>query len=406
MSDLIAHRLRDLLGEASVEQTADQLPRALPESTEAVAAVCAAAHAAGWRLRVEGRGSWLPADAPADLVLSTAALDKVARIAAADLVATAQAGVTMSRLAAALAAEGTWLALDPPGRPDRTLGSVVATGTAGPLRHRFGAVRDQVVGCTLVTTDGRIVPAGGRVTKNVAGYDLVKLMVGGFGAFGIVTEVHLRLRALPAADLTLLATGERDPLTLLARELEAARLDAAAVELLSPAVAAGPAWALAVRLAGHRAAVEAEALRARELAAGAGWQSIEGDRGASFWQGVARAMAGEPVSLRFGVLAEGLDETLDLLRQRLDLGRVSAGAARGGLRWSGVTDLATLREVRHLLATREIPVTVERAPWGLRHATGHFGAYREGVGSLVAELRRRFDPSGLIQVALDGSEGD
>ena len=62
--------------------------------------------------------------------------------------------------------------------------------------------------------------------------------------------------------------------------------------------------------------------------------------------------------------------------------------------------------MRHLLATREIPVTVERAPWGLRHATGHFGAYREGVGSLVAELRRRFDPSGLIQVALDGSEGD
>lgn len=405
MSGPIAGRLRELLGEGAVEQTADHLPRALPESTEAVAAVLAVAHEAGWRVRVEGRGCWLPGDAPADLVVSTAALDRIVRVAAADLVMTAQGGTPLARVAQAAAAQGTWLAMDPPGRPDRSIGSVLATGTAGPLRHSAGPIRDQVLGCTLVTGDGRIVQPGGRVTKNVAGYDLVKLVVGGFGAFGIVTEAHLRLRALPDTDLTLLARGERDPLTLLARELDAARLDAAAIELLSPAAAADPNWVLAVRGLGQAEPVAAEADRARQLAGGTPWQALEGERSAAFWQAVGRAMGGGAVSLRLGVLPEGLDETLDLLHQRLDLGLVSAGAARGGVRWSGSTEPDVILELRRLLAGREIPLTLDRAPWAIRRATGHFGAYREGVGRLVGDLRSRFDPGRQLQVALDADHG-
>lgn len=406
MNQPIADRLRELLGDGAVEQSADHLPRALPESTESVAAVCAAAHQAGWRVRVEGRGSWLPHDAPADLVISTAALDRVIRVAAADLVLTTQAGAPMSRVAQTAAAQGAWLAMDPPGRPDRSIGSVLATGTAGPLRHGIGPIRDQVLGCTLVTGDGRIVQPGGRVTKNVAGYDLMKLMVGGFGAFGIVTEAHLRLRALPVADLTLVTRGERDPLTLLARELEAARLEAAAIELLSPAAAADASWVLAVRGLGQADPVAAEAERAQRVAVGAPWQALEGERSAAFWQAASRAMGGGTVSLRFGVLAEGLDETLDLLHQRLDLGLVSAGAGRGGLRWCGNADPGAMVELRRLLAAREIPVTLERAPWSIRRATGHFGAYREGVGRIVGALRRRFDPGDQFQVTLDADHAD
>ena len=87
----------------------------------------------------------------------------------ADLVATVQAGTPIEALRRRLADEGMWLALDPPGRPERSLGSVVATATAGPLRHGFGPVRDHVLGCTVATGDGRLVRAGGRVVKNVAG---------------------------------------------------------------------------------------------------------------------------------------------------------------------------------------------------------------------------------------------
>jgi glycolate oxidase FAD binding subunit len=281
--------------------------------------------------------------------------------------------------------------------------SVVATGTTGALRHRLGPVRDQVLGCTVVTGDGRIIGAGGRVAKNVAGYDLVKLQVGGFGAFGVITVLHLRLRALPGADLTLLTRGERDPLTLRARTLEAHGLDAACCELLSPAAAADATWVLAIRLVGPDRAVADEAARVRALASPADWTALDGDRAAAFWRDTARAMGGGTVSIRLGVLAEGVDETLDLLRQRLDLGLVSAGAARGGVRWSGDTDAAKLRELRHHFAAREIPLTLERAPWPVRSVTGHFGAYREGVGALVGELRQRFDPTSLLQVCLDGS---
>src|SRR6185436_8983503 len=155
-----------------------------------------------------------------------------------DLVATVQAGTPIESLRRRLADEGMWLAIDPPGRPERTLGSVVATATAGPLRHGFGPVRDHVLGCTVATGDGRLVNAGGRVVKNVAGYDLTKLQVGGFGGFGIIAEVHLRLRALPRADVTLLARGPRDELTSGARELLASHLLPGALELLSPALAA------------------------------------------------------------------------------------------------------------------------------------------------------------------------
>src|SRR6476646_4907058 len=112
-----------------------------------------------------------------------------------------------------------WRAVDPPGRPDRTLGSIIATGTSGPLRHGFGPVRDHVLGCTVVTGDGRIVKPGSRVVKNVAGYDLTKLHVGSFGGFGIVTEAHLRLRALPRADVTAISRGSRDAQSAVARDL-------------------------------------------------------------------------------------------------------------------------------------------------------------------------------------------
>ena len=174
---------------------------------------------AAWPTRRDGRsGSRVrapgsPPDAPADLAVSTRALDQVLSVSPADLVATVQAGTTHDALRRRLADEGMWLAVDPPGRPDRSLGSIVATGTAGPLRHGLGPIRDHLLGCTVATGDGRLVKAGGKVVKNVAGYDLTKLQVGGFGGFGIIAELHLRLRALPRADVTLLARGARDDLS-------------------------------------------------------------------------------------------------------------------------------------------------------------------------------------------------
>ena len=401
MSDQIFTRLRALLGTTGVERDSQGIPRATPESPDALSLVCRLAHEEGWKIRVEGRSTWLAPDAPADLVVSTRGLEQVVSVSPADLVATVQAGTPLEVLRRRLADYGMWLALDPPGRPERSIGSVVATATAGPLRHGFGPVRDHVLGCSVATGDGRLVNAGGKVVKNVAGYDLTKLQVGGFGGFGIIAEVHLRLRALPRADVTLMARGTRDALTSAARDLMAANLLPAALELLSPALAAEADWILAARFVGTEAAVQADVRRLGSQGE-LNWVQLPAERTAAFWSVAARGSLGGPVTLRLGVLGDGVDEAIDLLAHDLDEGLVSAGAGQGMIRWTGDASLERLRSLRRAAASREIPMTLERAPWALRRALGHFGAYREGVGKIVGRLRGTFDPGQCLNVALEG----
>ena len=307
MSDTIFTRLRALLGTTGVERDGDGVPRATPDTPDALTLVCRLAHEEGWKIRVEGRGTWLPADAPADLAVSTRGLEQIVSVSPADLVATVQAGTSLEALRRRLADYGMWLAIDPPGRPERSIGSVVATATAGPLRQGFGPVRDHVLGCAVATGDGRLVNAGGRVVKNVAGFDLTKLQVGGFGGFGIIAEIHLRLRALPRADVTLLARGARDELTSGARELIDAQVLPGALELLSPALAAEADWVLAARLVGTDAAVQADVRRLSSVGE-LQWQPLPADRTAAFWSDGQRYLGG-PITLRLGALGDGIDET-------------------------------------------------------------------------------------------------
>jgi glycolate oxidase FAD binding subunit len=400
MTDQVRNRLRDALKPLAVEQDGAGRPRVAPPDAAGVAAALALATAEGWKVRVEGRGGWEHRDTPADLVIGTAALDRVVKVSPGDLVATVEAGAAFGAVNRRLADEGAWLAWDPPGRAERSVGGIVATGTAGPLRHRFGPIRDHLLGCTIVTGDGRIVKPGGQVVKNVAGFDLTRFMAGSFGAFGTVTELHLRLRARPALDVTMVARGPRDTLTLAGRDLMAAGLDAVAIELLSPALAAEPEWVLAVRLAGTTDGVRAEVTRIGKTAT-LSWTELAAEPAGAFWTGVAHGPLAGTLTLRLGALLEGLDDTLDLVGEHLDTGLLSAGAGSGAIRWSGEARLERLRALRHAAATREIPVTLERGPWALRQAFGHFGAYREGVAGLVDRLRTTFDPGGVLQVAVN-----
>jgi glycolate oxidase FAD binding subunit len=135
-----------------------------------------------------------------DLVVDLRSMDQVVEHEAGDLVARVQAGVTIGQLAVALGSgsgSGQQLALDVPA--EATVGGVVATGTAGPRRFRYGTPRDLLIGITVVRADGVVAHAGGKVVKNVAGYDLGKLFAGSQGTLGLITEVTFRLHPLPAA---------------------------------------------------------------------------------------------------------------------------------------------------------------------------------------------------------------
>jgi glycolate oxidase FAD binding subunit len=181
-----------------------------PVDEAAVAAVCSAAHRAGLALVVRGAGTrqgWGRPPRRCDAVLDTSRLRGVVEHAPGDLVCTVRAGTPLDELREALAAapgHRQWLPLDPPQPGAQTVGGLVATGAAGALRVRYGTARDLVIGARFVLGDGTVGHSGGRVVKNVAGYDVTRLLVGSLGTLAVITEVTVRLHPLPPASRSLL----------------------------------------------------------------------------------------------------------------------------------------------------------------------------------------------------------
>ncbi len=171
---------------------------ASPASTAEAAALLRAASAHGLAVVPRGAGTgfgWGLPGSRCDLVVDMQAMDQVLEHAAGDLVARVQAGVTLGQLGSVLGLAGQQLALDAP--PEATVGGVVATGTAGPRRFRYGAPRDLLIGITAVRADGVVAHSGGKVVKNVAGYDIGKLLAGSQGTLALITEATFRLHPVP-----------------------------------------------------------------------------------------------------------------------------------------------------------------------------------------------------------------
>lgn len=394
----LAQRVHALLGDHAIVESGAVPLRVAPRNEDALALLMRTATDACWSVAVAGAGTWMPPGAPADLVVTTTHLSEVSFASPSDLVVTAGAGLSWDALRAELAERGAWVAVDPPGR-GRSVGSVLATGTAGPLRSSYGNVRDHVLGLTMVTGDGRVLRPGGIVVKNVAGFDLPKLATGSFGAFGIVSSVALRLRTVPRADVTLVGSGARDELVGAAREVLAGGLTPAALELASPAALGTADWGVAVRLTGSSAEVAAtrDAVRG---STGVDLVELGVEEAARFWQLLHTGPLLGSTTIRLGALSSSLESVLDLLTHHLREAWTTASVTVGGIRWSGTADPDELRLLRHTAAQQEIPLTIERAPWAIRARLGHFGAYREGAGMLVSGLRKAFDPAGVLVAPL------
>ena len=306
------------------------VPVTVPESVEELSALMARASRDGQRVRCIGNATSLPPGhlaGPVDLVVSTRALDAIHAYDPADLTLTADAGVTLGQLERLTGEQGQWLPLDPPRRRRRSLGGVLASAAYGPLQGKFGTPRDHVLGLTLVTGDGRVLELGGRVVKNVAGYDLVKLAVGSGGRLGIVTSATVRLHPLPVRDVTLIYRTRRLALAVvLARSLATAPVRVPALELMA-GHAEGPT--VAARLLGSPDAVE-ESERFLSVRVGReATQRLEGEESARWFAALERFEDDAAAVARVSHLPSRLGDLAELCVER---GRVAAHAQLGVLR--------------------------------------------------------------------------
>lgn len=290
---------------------------ASPE-VDAIAERVREAAARGTVLRVRGGGTWLDAGRPVkhDAVLEAGALRGVIEYVPGDLTITAHAGATLGELARTTAAHGQWLALDPFGRDEGTVGATVATASCGPLAATFGGPRDQVLGLEFVTGEGNVARGGGRVVKNVAGFDLVRLLTGAWGTLGVITEVTLRLRAQPQHDVTLAAPVATDPVALqqMVAALRALPFQPYAAELLDATLAtrvgASAKPLLLVRLGGSDASVRAQ----RDAVLHALGPHLRGsleERGDDPWPAVRGAEPAGAAAVRFSARPSGFPGTWD-----------------------------------------------------------------------------------------------
>lgn len=376
-------------------------PETLDEAAEALRA-CARD-----RLRVVfvGGGTDLglgQAPAALDAIVRTTRLTRLIEHAPADQIVRVEAGLTLSALQAQLAPHGQQLALDPPLPARATIGGVLCANAFGALRTSRGASRDLVLGASFVRADGVAARAGGKVVKNVAGFDLARLLVGSLGTLALVTSVTWRLHPLPEARATLLLPGlAAAQLRSLVHETLSARLAPAAVA----ALATEDGFDGAVRFEGFGPGVEQQSRRLLDLSARLGLRAepLDDGRARAFWarHGGARVLGPFRAKLSAPPAAiEPAAAALDLLRRALPGGSgvwyptLGLGFV-GGAAASADALVAAAAEARALLAALGGALVVHDAPADVRARLDVWGTLPAAL-DLMRRLKARLDPHALL----------
>jgi len=421
----LAKACADVTTASPVDAVGGRWPRyvAAPGSTAEAAALLRAADSLGLTVIPRGSGTridWGVPPASSDVVVDTRHLDRVIEHAAGDLVVRVEAGVRLDALASVLASAEQRLALDPPaesaavaGESPGTVGGLIATGVAGPLRYRYGSPRDLLIGITVVRSDGTVAKSGGKVVKNVAGYDLGKLFAGSYGTLGLITEATFRLHPLPAA-AAWLAVECQDPAAAqaAAQVMADSPLAPSAIELDWPSAAAS--ISVSVLLEGDERSVSNRAERMTALLAARTADRAVADAGTSIGPvrvvrplAGSRERAGAATLLRVAFWTGQLASVLSAIRSAAaaDIEPAISGSAGAGVldvslpAEMGAADLARyLAELRASLAglsTNGIPpsrasAVVLLAPAEVRNAVDMWGPVPSLA--LMRAVKDQFDP--------------
>jgi glycolate oxidase FAD binding subunit len=386
-----------------------------PASEEEVAAVLAFADRGRLKVLIRGGGTqsglgFPPTDG--DIILSTARLNKLVEHVPHDMTVTAQAGLALTDLQTSLSQAGQRLALDP--ALGTTIGGVIATNASGGRRLRYGGVRDQIIGVHVVLADGTIAKGGGKVVKNVAGYDLPKLFTGSLGTLGVIVSATFRLYPLPAASRTVVLTTEETAwLSDLAMRILDSTLVPTVMDILGSSDLKKPST-MAVRFEMGEEVAEAQAATLLELASNVSArlaetaQILHGEDEAYFWSRADKQVAfeedgGVALTMKASILPTEVDHWLSILQHTAQHAQLSASwraHAGHGLVFARLTGdddallisaMETLRQSdQHILGSLVVldaPVAITRRldVWGTVPAL-----------DVMRRLKSRFDPHATL----------
>ena len=371
-----------------------------PDTPQAFADALKHASAEGLPTVIRGGGTkltWGRPPATVDLVVSTSRLNRLIAHRHGDLTATVQAGMTLRDLNAALSAERQWLPIES-AFDEATIGGIVATNDAGPSRHRNGTPRDLVIGITLALADGRVVKAGGTVVKNVAGYDLGKLVSGSHGTLAGIADITFKLVPIPQSSATLVASYT--DASAMARDvaaLDASQIEPAAFDVRSEG--GDGALQLKLRIATSPAARDAQMAAARALVTGQA--TILTDMAErETWSAQHESLLQGDAAVRFGWLPSQLPQVLALLgelRNRHNVRVLFAGRVLGAgtVRLSGDLDALT-GAIERLRASDDVGnVVLLRGSHDLKERVDVWGPERP-VDRVLNALKSSLDPAGIL----------
>ncbi|MDA0350778.1 MAG: FAD-binding oxidoreductase [Chloroflexi bacterium] len=370
-----------------------------PRSAAELAATLLAADQAGLAVSPQGGRTAITLGRPLaryDVALDTTALDRVVEYAPEDLTITVEAGMTLAALQATLAAEGQYLPIDPSPGDQLTIGGLLATARSGAWRGHLPAARDLVLGAKVALCDGALTSSGGRVVKNVSGFDMHRMHTGALGALGVIVQASFKLAPLPAETATLaLDCGSLANAGTIAHALWDRNLSARAITILDPEAASAVGLrrspAVLVDFAGGETVVERCVRSAGEVARA--HAAIVERVDPEAWTRLRTLARGgtDGTVVRLGVPAS---DVATLVGQAAAMMGPAWGHIAAGAVWARpAADARALAELRATAEARGGYLQVEAASRSLREAFDPFGS---GDAELVRSLKYQFDPNGTL----------
>ncbi|MBE9205076.1 FAD-binding oxidoreductase [Nostoc sp. LEGE 06077] len=372
-----------------------------PPTQAQLSQVMATAYKNKWRVLPCGSGSklnWGGLAKGIDIIVSTERMNQLIEHAVGDLTITVEAGIKFSQMQGILAKSRQFLALDPTAPDEATIGGIVATSDTGSLRQRYGSVRDQLLGITFIRADGQIAKAGGRVVKNVAGYDLMKLFTGSYGTLGIISQVTFRVYPMQEVSGTVVLTGTAEAISQAASTLRSSALTPTQADLLSKQLVSnlglGQGLGLIARFQSISESVKEQSNRLLELGTQLGLNgAIYADADdTNLWQRLQNQIKSPStesiITCKIGILPSAAVEIL----QQVKIGLIHNSS---GLGWLELEEKNQVLKIRDRTQAHQGFLSILTAPVTVKQNIDVWG-YSGNALPLMRGIKSQFDNQNIL----------